>query len=111
MKRAIVVAASIPILLVTAWWTLALVFAGPAPAWLGTALASIYALGTLAILLWLRPFAWALAACGLAFVALLIWWSTIRPSNEGDWQADVARLPRVEVRGEQLIVHNIRNFD
>ena len=95
----------------TAWWTLALVFAGPDPAWLGTALASVYALGTLAILLWLRPFAWALAACGLAFVALLIWWSTIRPSNEGDWQADVARLARVEVRGEQLIVHNVRNFD
>ena len=95
----------------TAWWTLALVFAGPAPAWLGLALASIYALGTLAILLWLRPFAWALAASGLGFVALMIWWSTIRPSNEGDWQADVARLPRVEVRGEQLVVHNIRNFD
>ena len=111
MKRAIVVAASLPILLVTAWWTLALVFAGPDPAWLRTGLAAVYALGTLAILLWLRPFAWALAACGLAFVALLIWWSTIRPSNEGDWQPDVARLPRVEVRGEQLIVHNVRNFD
>ena len=111
MKRAIIVLFSVPILLVTAWWTLALVFAGPSPAWLGIALASIYALGTLAILLWLRPFIWALAACGLAFVALLIWWSTIRPSNEGDWQADVARLAQVEVRGEQLIVHNVRNFD
>ena len=106
MKRAIIVLCSVPILLVTAWWTLALVFAGPGPAWLGTALAAIYALGTLAILLWLRPFAWALAACGLGFVALMIWWSTIRPSNEGDWQADVARLPRVEIRGEQLVVHN-----
>ena len=111
MKRAIVVAASVPILLVTAWWTLALVFTGPDPAWLRTALAAVYALGTLAILLWLRPFARALAIWGLAFVALLIWWNTIRPSNEGDWQADVARLPRVEVRGEQLTVHNVRNFD
>ena len=111
VKRAIVVAASIPILLVTAWWTLALVFAGPDPAWLRTGLAAVYALGTLAILLWLRPFAWALAAWGLAFVALLIWWSTIRPSNDGDWQPDVARLAQVEVRGEQLIVHNVRNFD
>ncbi|HSV57997.1 MAG TPA: DUF4105 domain-containing protein [Variovorax sp.] len=111
MKLAVVVAISILILLVTAWWTLALVFAGPAPAWLSTALAASYALGTLAILLWLRPLAWAFAACGLAFVALLIWWSSIRPSNEGDWQADVARLPHVELRGEQLIVHDIRNFE
>jgi len=31
VKRAIVVAACVPILLVTAWWTLALVFAGPMP--------------------------------------------------------------------------------
>jgi hypothetical protein len=85
--------------------------AGPDPAWLRTGLAAVYALGTLAILLWLRPFAWALAACGLAFVALLIWWGTIRPSNEGDWQPDVARLPRVEVQGGQLIVRNVRNFD
>ena len=81
MKRAIVVAASVAILLVTAWWTLALVFTGPDPDWLRTALAAVYALGTLAILLWLRPFTWALAAWGVAFVALLIWWSTIRPSN------------------------------
>ena len=98
MRRAIIVAASIPILLVTAWWTLALVFTGPDPEWLRIAIATIYALGTLAILLWLRPFAWALAAWGLAFVALLVWWSSIRPSNEGDWQVDVARLPRVEIR-------------
>jgi hypothetical protein len=111
MKRAIVVAATIAVLLLTAWWTLALLFAGPAPAWLSAALASIYALGTLAVLLWLRPFAWALAACGLALVALTFWWGTIKPSNDGDWQPDVARLPRVEVRGEQLIVHNVRNFD
>ena len=62
MRRAIVVAASIPILLVTAWWTLALVFMGPDPEWLRIAIASIYALGTLAMLLWLRPFTWALAA-------------------------------------------------
>ena len=56
MKRAILVVASIAILLVTAWWTLALVFAGPEPAWLRTGLAAVYALGTLAILLWLPTF-------------------------------------------------------
>ena len=111
VKRAIIVVASIPIVLVTAWWTLALVFTGPDPELLRIAIAAIYALGTLAILLWLRPFAWALAAWGLAFVALLVWWNSIRPSNDRDWQVDVARLPRVEVRGAQLIVHDIRNFD
>jgi hypothetical protein len=111
VNRASVVVASIPILLVTAWWTLALVFAGPGPAWLRTALAATYALGTLAMLVWLRPFAQAFVAWALALVALLVWWSTIRASNEGDWQPDVARLPRVEVRGEQMTFHNVRNFN
>ena len=67
---------------------------------------------TLAILIWLRPFTPALATWGLAFVALLVWReASIRPSNERDWQPDVARLPSVDVRGDLLTVHNIRNFD
>ncbi len=111
MKRAVTVAVSIPLLLVTAWWTLALVFAGPDPAWLRTGLAAVYALGTLGVLLWLRPFTRALGVWVVALIALLIWWNTIRPSNDRDWQPDVARLARVEVRGEQLTFRNIRNFD
>jgi hypothetical protein len=111
VKRAATVAVSIAILLVTAWWTLALVFAGPGPAWLRIGVAAVYALGTLATLLWLRPFRRALALWGLALIGLLVWWNTLRPSNDGDWQADVARLARVEVRGERLIFHNVRNFD
>ena len=82
MKRAVTVAVSIPLLLVTAWWTLALVFAGPDPAWLRTGLAAVYALGTLGVLLWLRPFTRALGVWVVALIALLIWWNTIRPSND-----------------------------
>jgi len=111
MKRVGIVALSVPILLMTVWWTLALVVAGPDPAWFRTGLAAVYALGTLALLLWLRPFARALAVWGIAVAALFFWWSTIRPSNDRDWQPDVARLARVDVRGEQLTFHNVRNFD
>ena len=111
MRRAGIVAVSALMLLMTLWWTLALVFAGPDPAWLRIGLAAVYALGTLAMLLWLRPFVRALAVWGAALVALFFWWSTLRPSNEGDWQPDVARLAHVDVRGEQLTFHNVRNFD
>jgi hypothetical protein len=111
VKRASIVFASIPILLVTAWWTLALAIAGPGPGWLRIALAATYAAGTLAMLVWLRPFTRVLGAWVLGLVALVAWWSTIRASNEGDWQPDVARLPRVDVRGEHLTFRNVRNFD
>ena len=111
MKRALRVLLVIAVLAVTAWWTLALVFAGPGPAWVRHGVAALWALGTLAAALWLRPFRRALAAWGIVLVAMLIWWNTLRPSNERDWQPDVARLPSVDVRGELLTVHNIRNFD
>ena len=98
-------------LLVTLWWALALYFAGPGPAWAHVALAAVYALGTVTLLVWLRPFRLALGIWGVALLLILFWWSTIRPSNDRDWQPDVARLPSAELQGDKLTVHNIRNLD
>ena len=81
------------------------------PAWVRHGVAALWALGTVAALIWVRPFRRVLAVWGIVLVALLIWWSTIRRSNEREWQPDVARLPSIDARGDQLIVHNVRNFD
>lgn len=62
------------------------------------------------VLLW-RHRRWqglALAAAG--WVALLVWWSTILPSNDRAWQPDVARPMTAEIAGDTLIVHNVRAF-
>ena len=101
----------VAVLAATTWWTAALVIAGPQPEWLRQAMAAVYAAAALAVLLFVRPFARALALWAVAFVALLVWWSGIAPSNEGDWSPDVARLPSVDTDGELLTVHNVRNFD
>jgi hypothetical protein len=58
-----------------------------------------------------RPLPRAFAAWAIAGVALLVWWTSMEPSNTRDWQADVARLPRVEIRGQQLVFHDIRSFE
>ena len=47
----------------------------------------------------------------IAFAALLFWWYGIEPSNERDWQTDVAVLPYATIEGDRVTVHNIRNFD
>ena len=52
-----------------------------------------------------------LAAYFALFILLLVWWQTIKPSNERDWQIDVAILPYAEIEGDIVTVHNIRNFD
>ena len=111
MRRVLHVLLVIAVLAVTAWWALALVFAGPQPAWVRYALAAMWALSTLAVLLWVRPFRRALTLWGIGMLAILVWWGTIQPSNERDWQPEVAQLPSVDVRGDLLRVHNIRNFD
>jgi Domain of unknown function (DUF4105) len=42
---------------------------------------------------------------------VIAWWLTLKPSNDRQWQPDVAKLPWAEVRGEVLTLHNVRNFD
>jgi hypothetical protein len=49
-------------------------------------------------------------AAGLvALVAL--WWFSLQPRNDRDWQSDVAREPWAEVNGDLVTIHNVRNFD
>lgn len=45
------------------------------------------------------------------FAALLFLWSSNTPSNDRDWQPDVAVLPYATIVGDKVTVHNIRNFD
>jgi hypothetical protein len=71
----------------------------------------VFVLGSLAAFIWLRPFWRALAAWGVAFLAILAWWSTIEPSNDRDWQPDVSKLAWAEIHADRLTFHNVRNFD
>jgi hypothetical protein len=47
----------------------------------------------------------------LAFVAVLSWFLSLRPSHERDWATDVAVLPYATIEGDKVQLHNIRNFD
>ena len=51
-------------------------------------------------------------AGGLLLVTALVvgWWRTLRPSNDRDWRADVARLATAVVAGDRVTVRNVRNF-
>lgn len=53
----------------------------------------------------------ALAVVGLIFAGVLGWWFSIAPSNERDWQPDVAKLAYATFDGDKVTVHNIRDFE
>jgi len=44
-------------------------------------------------------------------VAVLIGWLQIKPSHDRDWAVNVAKLPSATIKGNQVNIVNIRNFD
>src|SRR5262249_16346532 len=104
MRTLLRVLVAIPVLLVTAWWSLALYFAAPGPDWLQITLACVFLVGTVIILVWLRPFRLSLVIWAVALGAILFWWSTLQPTNDADWQPDVAPLPPPHVPPDRCTI-------
>jgi hypothetical protein len=46
-----------------------------------------------------------------AFALVCAWWLTLQPSNDRNWQADVAKTPWAEINGDTVTLHNFRNFE
>jgi hypothetical protein len=96
------------------WGTLALYFDGPASDTLRTLLASCFAAAGLTALVGYgtRRFRWRAAGSYLSLlIVVFVWWSMIEPSNDREWQPEVAVFPYATFDGNLITVHNIRNFD
>ena len=93
------------------FWAAAALYFDVRVSWLRLPLAVLYSLAVLAV--WIlarrRWLATGLTVGGFALV--LGWWFTLQPSNDRDWQPDVALLSYAEINGSKVTVHNIRNCD
>ena len=49
--------------------------------------------------------------CFGCFCLVLAWWLNLKPTNTAAWQADVDRPAWVEMDGDRMIIHNLRNCD
>jgi hypothetical protein len=99
------------LLLAAAWGSAAIWFDGPSTRWVAGLLSGLFATGYLLVLLKVRPFRRALLLSLAALALVIAWWLTIPPSNDRDWQTDVARPATAKVSGNLLTVRNVRNFD
>jgi len=103
-------------------WTLAWVIALGCAAWAFGALhydfpvgkpivAWAFAVAIIAAIVFLHGAVRKLGAVFLAFALVLTWWLTLKPSNNGNWQPDVAQLAWADINGDEFTFHNVRNCD
>jgi hypothetical protein len=100
------------VLLSAVWAGLALIFMTPQNG-LHIALAACSALVSLMALAAQFSPRWRWRGLGghiVHFALVMIWWSTITPSNDRAWQTDVSVLPYATVSGNLVNIYNIRNF-
>jgi len=93
-----------------AWAAAALYFGPPQSAFWALAIAAVGLVAAVSAAL-PRLRLWPLALFAAAFVAFLIRWHAVEPSNDRDWQPDVALLPFATFDGDLVTIHNIRNFE
>ena len=75
----------------------------------GVAFAFIVAV--LAALLFVRPTWRSKLGVVIAVVMVAAWWLTIKPTEDRNWQPDVARTGWAEVDGDTVTLHEVRNCD
>jgi len=76
-------------------------------------LISSFSLISLITLFSLFSYRWrwrAVALYGVVFTSLLSWYMSITPTNDGEWQEDVAVLSYATRNNNLITVYNIRNF-
>jgi hypothetical protein len=96
---------------ITVWGVLAITYSDIDNPVIRHALAWLFGLATLGAFGLLRRRRRTLVGFVMVWLILVVWWWMIEPSNERDWQPNVAVLPSVTVAGNRVTVHNIRNFD
>ena len=110
VKRAAWLLASLGVVGTTVWAVGLLYYAGPGPGWLRTALAIALPTATALAFAFVPRRARTLAVWGGVVVVLLVWYFSLRPSNDRDWQPEVSVTPWARRDGDIVTIHGVRNF-
>jgi hypothetical protein len=95
---------------VTLWAAAALYFDLPLVS-LRVPAAILYLILVLGFLIFFKARWRGIALSIVAFIVVLVGWLSLKPSNNRDWQPDVAETAWAEINGSQVVIHNLRNCD
>lgn len=98
------------IFLMIGWASLAIYYSN-LPESLRLFAAIAYCIVSILIFFLIRPRRRSVTVFIVIFALVLIWWFAIPPSNNRDWQPDLAVLPYATINGNAVTIHNIRNND
>ena len=73
--------------------------------------AGLLAMASAIALVFVRSFWRKLGVFVVLFAGVLTWWLTLSPTNDGDWQPDVAQKAWADIQGDEVTLHNVRNCD
>jgi len=113
-RGAVIAASALLIVAIGIWGALLLEYAAPANEPAHTVLVAGFALaaGWTLIALFVRRWRWpAIGVFAVLCAGLAVLWSSLAPTNDRDWQQDLAVLAYATIDGDKVTVHNIRNFD
>ena len=96
--------------LLVLWATLAIAYSNLPSAWARSMLAAAFMVFAVRAL-WVNRDRRMRRALAAAFVVVIAWFISIRPSHDRTWRADVAALPRATIEGDRVLLTGFRNFD
>ncbi|MFZ4857213.1 MAG: DUF4105 domain-containing protein [Desulfuromonadaceae bacterium] len=99
------------ILLALTGWSIVAIYYSNLPAGVRPYAAGLFALVSVGVLLFVRPKRRGKTIFLTLFALLVVWWLAMPPSNNRDWQPDLATLAWAEIIGDKVAIHNIRNCD
>jgi hypothetical protein len=80
-------------------------------AWLKPLALVIFLAVNISVFVFLRKQWLRLIICFSTCFIVLLWWLSLQPSNDRDWQPDVSQLAYAKVHGDEVVIHNVRNCD
>lgn len=110
VKFTIIVIIALIIACMTAWASLAIYYSNLSSEGVRSGIAIGFAACTIAAFLLLKNKVRTAVGFMVIFCLVVAWWLSIPPSNDRNWQQDVAVLPHATIQDNLVTIHNIRNL-